>query len=289
MSEGPQDSTAPPPQGGWIRADENRFVIAPRLREPGERRLAAILGDWRVVAGVVLLGAALSGALYAVSDTLMDALDSKEFGDTELREPEDPALAARAEAIVPDLFGSDYTFEDVRDYDAGFARELMAAIARQDGPGDLESARVFTRTVIVQSRANMAPDQLLEASDVYLRWLRAAQAQGAGACREVTSHSFYEGVPTLRGEDEEAEQRLLRSLIESVWLEYDGEIHNRELPPPPRWAEVAAAESSGLSPATLRAALGDLTHPERCTAAIHVLDALLARPKIAPATFLERV
>lgn len=289
MVDESQDKAALPPHGGWVRADDNRFVIAPRLREPRQGRLSAILGDWRIIAGLLALFATLSGTIYVFGPRLMDELELKLAYETKPSEPEDPELVARAEAVVPELFGGSYSLDDVRDYDAYFVTAMMQAIAAGEGASDLESARVLTRSVVVQSRENMSREQLLEASDVYLRWLEQAQAQGGGACREVTGHSFYDGVPTLEGEDLEAEQRLLRNLIENVYLEFGSEIHNRDLPPPPRWAEQAASKSSGLSPATIRAALGNLAHPQRCAATIHVLDALLARPKIAPATFLERV
>jgi len=199
----------------------------------------------------------------------------------------DPETRQRLSAILPELFGPGYSIDDL----AGDQRMLVASLANglggPFGESDLDNARSNLRTLVVHSRPSMSREMLLDASEVYLVWLKSADRAGDGSCRDVTGHSFYDGLPVLSDTDLDQEQAFLREFARSDAVEFDGDLNNRETPPIPSWAEPQAIAKSGLDAAQLNKALADLTDPNNCKAHIAVLETLLAQPKDAPRDLLE--
>lgn len=200
---------------------------------------------------------------------------------------EDPALLARAEAVVPHLFGEGYGIDWVRARNSAFAGRLLSEAVRGNRESDLDNARSYLRTSVVRSRRELDPAGLRSASGMYLVWLRTAQAEGGDACRDVTGHSFFDGIPHLSEEDRLVEQGFARA-----WLTMaDGAAIFGETSPPdqpiPPWAMDRVRERTGLAAPEVRAALADYADPRRCRVTIALVEAMLERSEDAPAALLS--
>ncbi|MBX7501145.1 hypothetical protein K3181_06795 [Qipengyuania sp. YG27] len=198
----------------------------------------------------------------------------------------DEEKVARAAPVVPELFGNGYSMATLRATNPDLAAVIVHAAHNQFATTDIESARGVLRTVIIYARPAMERDMLIEETAVYLMWLRSAEAAQDGSCRDVTGHSFFDGLPKLSPDDLEKEQAFARKFAQGGSYGNDDDIHNRALPPVPGWALVEAEKKTGLDRAVIGAALEDLAHPERCRVTIAVLEALLAQPDDVPERLL---
>lgn len=197
--------------------------------------------------------------------------------------------ATRLDVIMPELFGPGFDVTDIQRSNPDFVDALRASIGDDAADSDVGNARARLRSAMLEARPGMSRRNLLSASDLYLRWLRAGQAQGGPSCREVFSHSFFNGMPQVKERDLEMEWQFSRILVQEESLGLDPEIHNLPLPPVPDWAMEGAVRRTGLDPVHIEAALLDLAHPDRCRVTIAVMEALLERPEDAPSGLLARL
>lgn len=192
----------------------------------------------------------------------------------------------RIDAVVPELFGESFTPERLEQVSPVFAAGLGRDVSEEYGETDTERARSYLRASMMNSRAFLTRAELLQLSRLQLIWLRAARSQGGGACREVTGHSYFNGVPRLDGAALAEEQAIAREWVASIDFVAKGDDNPEPQRSLPAWAVTAVQNSTGLSPKAIDASLADLTDGNRCDVTIALLEALLARPADAPTSLL---
>ncbi|QPC98602.1 hypothetical protein [Qipengyuania soli] len=196
---------------------------------------------------------------------------------------------ARVDEVVPALFGESFTYERLKRANPAFAEELISGIGDEYGDTDLENARSFLRSTMMNSRAFLPRTELLQLSRLQLSWLRAAREEGGTACREVTGHSYFDGVPMLDKAALSEEQAIAREWIASIDFVPKGVDNPEPQRALPTWTMAAVQRSTGLDPIAINASLANLTDQHRCDVTIALLEALLARPQDAPSSLLVSI
>ena len=177
--------------------------------------------------------------------------------------------------MVVELFGPQFTYAELFSSDYRFATGLMEQLSL--GSDSIEDARAHLRVRMLRSRSYASREQALAIAELHLAWLQTAQATGNGACREVTSELFFNGIPAMRDDWVDFEQSVAGDLLRSGHLS-QREVNDASLRGAlPTWVFAAAQEQSGLEGDTIRAALANVVHPARCDTEIALLQAMLTR------------
>jgi len=201
-----------------------------------------------------------------------------------------PALnPGDANAMVATLFGPAFDYPKLVDADTDLAWQLAQRIQADDPSYTIPRAQLRTR--ILSARAQASREQSLAIGELYLAWLKTAQAQEEGGCREVTSGLFFEGIPNMRDDWIGFEQSLAAQLaLEGVFAlgqtvsQANAAEEGTNPNALPSWALDRARAATELEAPVFIDALNEISHPARCRVEIAVLDALLARPdEVTPA------
>ena len=180
---------------------------------------------------------------------------------------------SEADAMVTALFGAQTSYTDLIEADSIFASELLQQLP--PGAATFDDARALLRSRILSARAGAPKDLALSIAELHLAWLRVAQTQGEGTCREVTSELFFDGAPVMRDDWARFEQGIGRQLmLEGALRRSSQGFTAADIP---AWAYEAAREKSGLDPSAIRSALGSFSDPNRCTVEIALIEAMLER------------
>ncbi|TMM48109.1 hypothetical protein [Qipengyuania marisflavi] len=198
----------------------------------------------------------------------------------------DTDVGESGDVLALELFGEGIDWDYIVKTDPYLAYALAGWITGS-ATADNDATRAILRTTIVEARTSASRADVIAISEVYLIWLKAAATEEGGACREVTSHAFFDGVPHIRGAELEQEQRLARHMLGSRLLTPREGMGRESVIP--SWALQRASESSGLPESTITKSLEDFAHPQRCEATIALLEALLERPADAPLEVLDRL
>lgn len=188
----------------------------------------------------------------------------------------------KLDAMARELFGSDVGANEVGRRNMEMFSRIYGA-ARDEG--DIDEARGFLRTAMLDARRGMDPADLDAISRLYLQWLKQAEAEGPGLCREVTGRSFFDGVPHMDTESIEAERALARTLLL--------ERHRLSLkttadkPPLPDGLMEAVSRRTGLSANQIDVARRTEADPARCRVTIAILEEMLGGKSEAPRVILE--
>lgn len=278
------DWTPPSPSSGEQWSSDGRptpFVERYELRK---------YGAWWVVGFLFLVWLSLPGdepdelapppeqpEIHTEADEVLESEPTPESSQ------DDTGPSYGAEQLVDELFGPEVDYADLASGE--YQLRSMIDRYRYEGEAGLQEARAAVRRRLLELRYRVSRDDLEAISRMHLVWLRSAQAQSDDHCREVTDRAFFDGVPQLSPED----LALERDLVRRVMLRKRHMIRGVEpvARSAPAWAYALASEGAGLSEETIRKAMSDLAHPDRCSASIALLEAFLTQPDNIPvAAFL---
>ena len=175
-------------------------------------------------------------------------------------------------------FGNQTRMADVKAADAVFAADLRKVV----GTVGSSSAMVLpvVRSMALQSGAVADFDGLVARAELRRIWLGSV-LEAPDQCRAIMRGDFVNTPLTLPPEDQKREQALLKQLLEAKFLSGGGRAEGGSFTVP-GWLIDQTIKTSGLSADTVKAALQDPEHPQRCKLDYAMTGAMLTQPGKVP-------
>lgn len=180
-------------------------------------------------------------------------------------------------------FGNQTRMADVKAADAVFAADLRKVV----GTVGSSSAMVLpvVRSMALQSGAVADLDGLVARAELRRIWLGSV-LELPDQCRAIMRGDFVNTPLTLPPEDQKREQALLKRLLEAKFLSGGGGVQGGSFTVP-GWLIEQTIKTSGLSAETVKAALQDPEHPQRCKLDYAMTGAMLKQPGKVPVELLR--
>ncbi len=180
-------------------------------------------------------------------------------------------------------FGNQTRMADVKAADAVFAADLRKVV----GTVGSSSAMVLpvVRSMALQSGAVADFDGLVARAELRRIWLGSV-LEAPDQCRAIMRGDFVNTPLTLPPEDQKREQALLKRLLEAKFLSGGGGAQGGSFTVP-GWLIDQTIKTSGLSADTVKAALQDPEHPQRCKLDYAMTGAMLTQPGKVPVELLR--
>lgn len=192
--------------------------------------------------------------------------------------------AAEVDAEVIDIFGEGVDMAGVRAADPVFADQLRNAF--NAAPFSDNTPLVFTRSKALGAAEIADVEALIMHAVLRRTWYSAALRQSSAACQNVLVGDFFSIPLELTVEERATERALLNQLLKAQLLRHEpkgGQVQYTI----PGWVVSDVITRTSLGEETVRKAMGDNAHADRCTVQIALVDAVLANPGRVPEELLR--